>query len=183
MAADGAGLLTTLLATIALLAPDGPGAPLHNAPPPAGDLAAMALARAAVGKRCQWRASESGPHVPGFTELKGVGQTHHPEGTVVLRQHGAQRVAFMAAVGETSCRILDAQPLPARTPREEFEQCEVVDPRPEVNDPIASGLGLHENGRRRITYFLEADFKARRLIARDPAGDRRIRCSGFESGD
>lgn len=148
-----------------------------------GDPAVMALAAKAVGKACQWRQDEYGPHVPGFTSLTGVGQTQHPQGAVIVRRRGAQRVAFMVFVDDKHCRILDVQPLPAKSPREAFEQCSVPDPRPDVNTPIADGLGLHQNGAERITYFLEADFKARSLIQRDPVGDPRYACSGFESGD
>ena len=152
-------------------------------PPLSGDAEVMAIAAKAVGKPCVWVEGEEGPHIAGFTAMSGVGQTHHPAGTIVLRRRGAQRVAFLAYVGETRCRILDAQPLPAKTVRESFEQCEVQDPRPEVYNQLAAGLGAHERGARAVTFFLVADFKAGKLVRRDPRGDKRIQCNGFESGD
>lgn len=160
------------------------GAPaIRDAPPPGGDPQVMALARRAVGRACLWRESESGPHIPGFVPLDGIGQTFHPEGAVILRRRGSQRVAFMARTDGADCRVLDARPLPPRSAREEFEQCRIEDPRPDVTTPLADGLGHHADRRRPITFFLEADFKAGRLVPRDPTGDRRFRCSGFESGD
>ncbi len=172
-------LLAAMLVAVSA-APPREDIPFHK-PSLKGDPPVMALALRAVGAACRWRDGQNGPYVPGFDALAGVGQTFHPQGAIVVRRRGAQRVAFLARISGGRCRILDVQPLPPSSRRESFEQCTVPDPRAEVDTPLADGLGLHERGSTAITYFLEADFKRGGLIQRDPVGDPRYRCNGFES--
>ena len=171
-------------ATLALLAqPARAGFPYNGLPPVPADAATMVLAQATVGTTCRFEADKVGPQVKGFANLPHVGQGLLPDGFVFVRRRGPQRVAFLARDPEHgACRILAVQPLPPKARSEAFLECEVQDPDPFKNTPLAQGLGLRRNGEKRLASFLVADTKAKTLVPAD-GSDRRIKCYEFESGD
>lgn len=142
----------------------------------------MALARKAIGSVCTLSEATYGPQIAGFKNIKAVGQLTVDEQTVVIRQRGPWRIAFLTIVSDKDCRVVAVEPLPKRVPGEEFEDCRIDDPDPNKIPPLSRGVGLKQPKSKHLAAYVELDTKQRTLFLRD-GDDGRIACTGFESGD
>ena len=143
--------------------------------------ALLAEAMSYIGKSCGgvW-GSQSG-FMPGFSTPKGFMPVTVSSGTVYGREKQGTRFAFLAKIGEGSCRFEDVAILPSAAQANAFLQCSFGDP-----PNISSGIGLRKAGVKKLVGYWEIDGERGKLV-RQPLGvlgvENSVRCQEPESGD
>ena len=134
-----------------------------------------------IGKSCNGIWSSQPGFMPGFSAPKGFMPVTTSSGTVYAIEKLGTRFAFLAKVGEGSCRFEDVAVLPSAAQANAFLQCSFGDP-----PNISSGIGLRKAGVKKLVGYWEIDGERGKLV-RQPLGvlgvENGVRCQEPETGD
>ena len=142
--------------------------------------ALLAEAVSYIGKSCNGIWGGQSGFMPGFTtpasfQLPITGNS----GTVYAREKQGTRFAFLAKVGEGTCRFLDVAVLPSAAQANALLQCSYGD-----LPNMSSGIGMRKAGVKKLVGYWEIDDGK---LVRQPLGvlgvENSVRCQEPETGD